>query len=182
LAITAVVILLSIAGTMTAALAVSAPGHGERGATGTGERFDLALTVSVSRKVVPYGGTLREVMRVTNRGTVRVPTSEHRRMVFGQELNRPNQPNYPGKAKYAFVRSPGAGCSHGNVGPTTIQSFACYVTPLDPGQSQVVRVKIKNIRSHLLLDAGGFYGSSGRIYDDRRRNDEDPTVIRVRRR
>ena len=79
-------------------------------------RFDVAVTVSVTRQRVPYGGTLRGVLRVINRGNVAVPTAEHRSMVFGQELNRPGQPHYPGKAKYAYVRSPGGNCSFGSVG------------------------------------------------------------------
>jgi hypothetical protein len=55
------------------------------------------------------------------------------------------------------------------------------VTPLAPGESQTAVVKIKNIKGPLLLDAKGFYGASGRVYDDRRANDTLQAIVRVRR-
>jgi hypothetical protein len=149
-------------------------------AAGRGTGIDLALSVTVSRKRVPVGGALREVMRVTNRGTVTVPNGEP--LVFGQEINYPGMPNYPGKAVYAFARSPGGKCSHGEFGGgSKIQTFACDVTRLAPGETQTTQIKIKNIRGPLLLDAHGFYGHNGRVYDDNRANDAAPTIIRVRR-
>jgi len=145
------------------------------------ERFDISVNVSVTRHRVPRGGTLRGVLKVTNRGNVRVPTSEEPLLAFGQALNRPGQPNYPGKAKYAYVRGPGK-CSWGQVGSGSLWSFACDVIRLAPGESQKIRFKIKDVERSLLLDPGGFYGQSGRIFDDNRRNDEDPTIIRMIRR
>ena len=77
---------------------------------------------------------------------------------------------------YAYVRSPGAHCRHGNYAPgSKVQTFGCYVTPLAPGETQTVRIKIAKIKSNLLLDAHAPGG------DDRKGNDDAPTVVRVRR-
>ncbi len=144
---------------------------------------DIALKISVSRNVVPFGGSLREVMTVTNRGTIPVPTGQYLQLAFGQEINRPGQQHYPGKAAYAFARSRGGHCSHGTYGPTSkVQTFACDLRHLDPGERQITRIKIRKVKGPLLLDAGGFYGSSGRVYDDRRGNDAERAIIHVRRR
>ncbi len=168
---------------VTESLAAPASRPGDiTGARGK-EVIDVALTLSLSRKVVPVGGSLSEVMRVTNRGTVTMPTGPYRQQSFGQEINKPGQPHYPGKAVYAFARSRGGHCSHGTYGPASkIQTFACDLKRLAPGESQKVRIKIKKIKGPLLLDAKGFYGASGRVYDYRRGNDAVRRIIRVRRR
>jgi hypothetical protein len=103
---------------------------------------------------------------------------------FGQEINVPGQPHYPGKAIYAFVRSPGGDCRKGTYTPgSKVQTFACRVTPLAPGESQTAVVKIKSIKGSLLLDAHlRIFDGSFREFDDRRGNDDAQAVVRVRRR
>ena len=142
---------------------------------GAPEIYDLAISQSVSRRRVPFGGTVRELVKVTNRGNVAFPAPTDK-AAFGQELNKPGQPNYPGKAVYAFTRSPGGRCSHGTYGPTSkVQTFACDVTHLAPGESQTAAVKITKIKGALLLDAHIF------IQDDRGDNDDAQAIVRVRR-
>ena len=140
------------------------------------EVYDLGISQSVSRRRVPFGGTVRELVKVTNRGNIAVPVPQDPRAAFGQELNRPHLPTYAGKAIYASVSSPGSHCNHGLYAPgTKVQVFACDVTHLAPGESQTAVVKIKNIKGPLLLDGHLF------LNDDRRGNDDAQVVIRVRR-
>ena len=169
-----------------AAPALTAPPQNDSdsaGARGVQQRYDLALSQSLSRQRVPFGGTVTEVLKVTNRGTVTVPTSRNPELSFGQEINIPGSSSAPGKAVYQYVRSPGADCTKGTLSPSSrVQSFACLVTRLAPGQSQTVAIKIKNIKGPLMLSAYGFYGASGRVNDDNRANDEVEAVVRVQRR
>lgn len=98
------------------------------------------------------------MVRVTNRGNVAFPTKVFGRewkAAFGQEINKPGQPHYPGKAVYTFTKARGGHCDHGTYGPTSkIQTFGCDVRHLAPGESQAAVVKIKHIKGPLLLDAG----------------------------
>ncbi len=142
------------------------------------EVYDLGVSLTVSRRTVPFGGALREVFKVTNRGNIVAPTPQDPRIVFGQEINVPGRPHYPGKAVYASARSPGGRCSHGIFGGgSKIQVFACDVVRLSPGESQTAVVKIRKVKGSLLLDGH----VSGQAPDDRRGNDDAQTVIRVRR-
>jgi hypothetical protein len=143
---------------------------------GDPEVYDLAISQAVSRRRVPLGGTVRELLKVTNRGNVAFPSPPNDRAAFGQEINRPGMPHYPGKAIYASATSPGGRCSKGTFGPSTIQTFACDVVRLAPGESQTATVKVTRIRGAILLDAHVA------IQDDRRGNDDAQAVVRVRRR
>ena len=144
------------------------------------EVYDVALSQSVSRRTVPLGGSLREVLKVTNRGNIAVPVPNDARLAFGQEINRPGLETYVGKAVYASIRSPGGHCSHGLYGyGSKLQVAGCRVTPLAPGESQLARIRIKRIKGNLLLDAHIFvnYAYGG---DARKGNNDAQTVIRVR--
>src|SRR5918992_4113578 len=66
------------------------------------EVYDLAISQTVSRRRVPFGGAVNETLKVTNRGNIAVPVPQDPRLAFGQEINVPGQPHYPGKAIYAF--------------------------------------------------------------------------------
>jgi hypothetical protein len=145
------------------------------------EVYDLAVSQSVSRRTVPFGGALNEVMRITNRGNIALPVPRTQ-VNFGQEINKPGRPHDRGKAVYAFARSPGGRCSHGIFGGgSRIQTFACKMTPLAPGESQVAQIRITRIKGNLLLDAHlAIFDGSFRELDDRRGNDDAQTIIRVR--
>jgi hypothetical protein len=145
------------------------------------EVYDVALSQSVSRRTVPFGGSLTEVLTVTNRGNIAVPVPSDSRLAFGQEINRPGLETYVGKAVYASIRSPGGHCRHGLYGyGSKLQVASCRVTPLAPGESQRARIRIKKIKGNLLLDAHIFvdYSYGG---DARKGNNDAQTVIRVRR-
>jgi hypothetical protein len=146
------------------------------------EVYDIAVSQSVSGRTVPFGGSLNEVMRITNRGNIAVPVPRTQ-VAFGQEINVPRDAHYPGKGKYAFTRSPGGHCRHGIFGGgSKIQTFACDMTPLAPGESQVARIRITRIKGNLLLDAHlAIFDGTIRELDDRRGNDDAQTIVRVRR-
>src|SRR5688500_3285880 len=68
------VLSLSTAVAVFPPFAAAAPTQSDlAGARGAGQGYDLALSQSLSRQRVPFGGTVREVLRVTNRGSVTVP-------------------------------------------------------------------------------------------------------------
>ncbi len=140
------------------------------------EIFDLAVTVKASKRKVPAGGSVTAMVRITNRGNITAPTVQDPAISFGQELNVPGQPHYPGKGKYRSVRSPGGKCSKGTYGSTKVQTFACDVARLRPGESQTATVKVTAIKGNLLLDSHVAAG------DDEKSNDDAAAVVRLKRR
>jgi hypothetical protein len=155
---------------------VSGPGEPFAIALRDEEVYDLAVSVAVSRARVPIGGSVRAIVKLTNRGNIPVPTRAEPRLGFGGEINVPGHPNHRGRALYARVRSRsrGADCGHGLYGyGSKLQVFGCRVVRLAPGASETAVLKITKIMAPIMLDTHAPGG------DDRRGNDDFSPVVRV---